>query len=161
MYTSSQRDNDLLTCSLPSTLKIVLADRVYVEKADLPTSAINRLMRLASFSNPDFYKTQAMRLSTYGKPRVISCAEDLPQHIALPRGCLSAVLDLFEQNGSQVVVEDKRFSGCAIHVRFDGELTMLQDTAAKAILAHDIGILSAATGFGKRLSLPILSPVAK
>lgn len=146
---SPQRDSNLLTCSLPSTLKIVLADRVYVEKADLPTSAINRLMRLASFTNPDFYKTQAMRLSTYGKPRVISCAEDLPHYIALPRGCLRAVKDLFEQGGSQVVVEDKRFSGCTIDVQFDGELTMLQDAAAKAILAHDIGILSAATGFGK------------
>ncbi|WP_391572677.1 DEAD/DEAH box helicase family protein [Cohnella sp.] len=149
-WTSSpQRDKDLLTGSLPITLKIILADRVYVEKAELPTSAINRLMRLASFSNPDFYKNQAMRLSTYGKPRVISCAEDLPRYIALPRGCLSAVQNLFEQNGVQVVVEDNRFSGSAIDARFDGELTMLQDTAAKAILAHDTGILSAATGFGK------------
>ncbi|XID92297.1 DEAD/DEAH box helicase family protein [Paenibacillaceae bacterium WGS1546] len=130
--------------SLPSELNIVMADRVYVDKSELPISAINRLMRLAFF-----YKTQAMRLSTYGKPRVISCAKDLPHYIALPRGCLSAVQDLFEQHGTEVVVEDKRFPGHAIDVRFDGELTMLQDAAAKAILAHDIGILSAATGFGK------------
>jgi hypothetical protein len=34
----------------------------------------------------EFYKTQAMRLSTYGKPRVIACGEDLPHHIGLPRG---------------------------------------------------------------------------
>jgi hypothetical protein len=30
-----------------------------------------------------------MRLSTAITPRVIACAEEFPQHIALPRGCLS------------------------------------------------------------------------
>jgi hypothetical protein len=35
---------------------------------------LNRLLRLAAFQNPEFYKAQAMRLSTYEKPRVISRA---------------------------------------------------------------------------------------
>ena len=51
----------------------------------------NRLLRLAAFQNPEFYKAQAMRLSTYDKPRVIACAEDHPHHIGLPRGCLDDV----------------------------------------------------------------------
>jgi hypothetical protein len=45
---------------------------------------LNRLIRLAAFQNPEFYKAQAMRLSTFGKPRIISCAEDFPQHAGLP-----------------------------------------------------------------------------
>ena len=32
-----------------------------------------------------------MRLPTYNKPRIIACAEDHPQHIGLPRGCLEEV----------------------------------------------------------------------
>jgi len=30
-----------------------------------------------------------MRLSTFGKPRIISCGQDFAQHVALPRGCLA------------------------------------------------------------------------
>ncbi|MDF2669036.1 MAG: restriction endonuclease subunit [Paenibacillus sp.] len=115
----------------------------------LPPSAINRLLRLASFSNPDFYKTQAMRLSTYGKPRVISCGEDLPNQIALPRGCYDAARAFFDQHNVRMEQQDKRNEGTAIAVNFTGTLTTLQDTAARAILVQDIGILSAATAFGK------------
>jgi hypothetical protein len=44
----------------------------------------NRLIRLAAFQNPEFYKTQAMRLSTYDKPRVIACAVDHAKNTCLP-----------------------------------------------------------------------------
>lgn len=127
----------------------VLADMVYVEKKDLQPAVINRIFRLAAFQNPDFYKTQAMRLSTFGKPRVISCAEDFPTHIGLPRGCLQAVIDFMKHHSINPVIVDERFQGDVIRVNFNGNLTMLQDTAARAILAHDTGILAAATAFGK------------
>ena len=58
-----------------------------------------RLGRLAAFQNPEFYKAQAMRLSVWDKPRVIGNAENYPQHIALPRGCLDAALALLKANG--------------------------------------------------------------
>lgn len=130
-------------------ISIVSSDRLYISKEGLTSSVINSLIKLASFSNPDFYKSQAMRLSTYGKPRVISCAEDLPHDIALPRGCIQSVLDFVKRNNSTIKIIDQRFVGITIHTQFNGQLSMLQDTAAKAIIAHDIGILSAATGFGK------------
>ena len=55
-----------------------------------------------------------MRLSTFGKPRVIGCAEDLLHHIALPRGLLKEVLDLFQSHSIAVDVTDHRFSGVPI-----------------------------------------------
>jgi len=58
----------------------------FFEKAQLPQVLANRLIRLAAFQNPEFYKAQAMRISVWDKPRVIGCAENYPQHIALPRG---------------------------------------------------------------------------
>ena len=36
-------------------------------------------------------KAQAMRLSVWDKPRVIGCAENFPNHIGLPRGCMDAI----------------------------------------------------------------------
>ena len=60
----------------------------------LPEAMLNQIIRLAAFQNPEFYKTQAMRLSTWDKPRIISCAEEFAHHIALPRGCLQEVSEL-------------------------------------------------------------------
>ena len=47
---------------LPKSVQIVRANLVYVEKKDLPPAMLNRLLRLAAFQNPEFYKAQAMRL---------------------------------------------------------------------------------------------------
>src|SRR5258708_36734167 len=81
---------------LPERVQIVRANLLYVEKQGLPPAMLNRLLRLAAFQNPEFYKAQAMRLPTYAKPRVIACGQDFPQHIAVPRGCLTAVLALLQ-----------------------------------------------------------------
>ena len=73
---------------LPPKVRAVLAQKLFVEKAGLPSPLINQIKRLAAFQNPEFYKKQSMRLSTATTPRVIACAEEFPEHIALPRGCL-------------------------------------------------------------------------
>jgi hypothetical protein len=65
-----------------------MSNRVYIEKRELPSAMLDRLIRIAAFQNPEFYRAQAMRLSTYGKPRIISCGEDFPEHLGLPRGCV-------------------------------------------------------------------------
>jgi superfamily II DNA or RNA helicase len=104
---------------------------------------------LAAFQNPEFYSAQAMRLSTFGKPRVIACAEDLLYHIALPRGLLKEVLDLFQSHGIAVYVADHRFSGVPIEVDFHADRRAGQTEAAKTLAACDDGILCAPTAFGK------------
>jgi superfamily II DNA or RNA helicase len=77
----------------------VLAQRLFVEKADLPSSVIDQIKRLAAFQNPEFYKKQSMRLSTATTPRVIACAEDLRRHVGLPRGCRSELEKLLGEHG--------------------------------------------------------------
>jgi hypothetical protein len=44
---------------------------------------LNRMIRVAAFQNPEFYKAQAMRLPTWDKPRVISCSEEFAQHVVV------------------------------------------------------------------------------
>lgn len=135
--------------SLPRVVRAVLAQRLFVEKAGLPSSLLNEIKRLAAFQNPEFYKKQSLRLSTALTPRVIACAEELAQHIALPRGCLGDVEELFQEHGIELQVEDQRQEGEALQVELKGELTTVQQEAAEALLRHDIGVFVAPPGVGK------------
>ncbi len=101
---------------------MTLANLVYFEKAELSQPLANRLIRLAAFQNPEFYRAQAMRRSVWDKPRVIGCAENYPRHIALPRGCLDAAQDLLRENAIHCDFRDERDTGELIDVRFVGTL---------------------------------------
>jgi len=96
----------LLEGPLPKELDIVLANQIYIEKAALPQPLANRLIRLAAFQNPEFYKAQAMRLPVWNKPRIIGCAENYPKHIGLPRGCLEELQHLLAENGVNCALQD-------------------------------------------------------
>ncbi|EKT1612298.1 DEAD/DEAH box helicase family protein [Salmonella enterica] len=138
-----------LLAPMPESLNITLANLIYFEKAQLPQTLANRLIRLAAFQNPEFYKTQAMRMSVWNKPRVIGCAENFPLHIALPRGCFEAALSLLRDNNVAYQLKDERFPGEAVAVEFSGTLRADQEAAIDDVLRHDTGVLCAPTAFGK------------
>jgi superfamily II DNA or RNA helicase len=137
---------------MPKSLNVTLANLIYFEKAQLSQALTNRLIRLAAFQNPEFYKAQAMRMSVWDKPRVIGCAENYPQHIALPRGCLDAALSLLRENGIAWELQDERFGGQPLDVSFVGSLRLDQEAAISGMLAHDAGVLCAPTAFGKTVT---------
>lgn len=141
-----------LAGTMPHSLTATLANLIYFEKAPLPQALANRLIRLAAFQNPEFYKAQAMRMSVWNKPRVIGCAENYPQHIALPRGCLDAALSLLRENGIACELKDERFAGDPLDVAFVGTLRIDQEMAISAMLQHDAGVLCAPTAFGKTVT---------
>ena len=130
-------------------MELVLGNQIYIPKQGLHPGLRNRLLRLAAFQNPEFYKAQAMRLSTYSKPRVIACAEDLPHHIGLPRGCLDDVRKTLTDLGVRTAIRDERRDGSRLEVKFQGELRQQQKAAADAMLRHETGVLAATTAFGK------------
>ena len=146
---SRRRREPPLVGPLPKTLELVLGDQIYIAKEHLPPGLRNRLVRLAAFQNPEFYRAQTMRLSTFGKPRVIHCAEDGPKYLALPRGCLGETQNLLSSLGIEASLRDERFGGTPLDVRFHGELRPEQQLAADAMAAHDTGVLAATTAFGK------------
>lgn len=135
--------------ALPKQLALTLGDQIYIKKDGLPAALRNRLLRIAAFQNPEFYKAQSMRLPTYGKPRIIGCAEDHARHFALPRGCLDDVQTLLADLRIETDIRDERFTGNPLDVNFEGELRTGQKTAAREMLARDTGVLSATTAFGK------------
>ncbi len=137
---------------MPKSLTVTLSKLIYFEKAQLPQSLANRLIRLAAFQNPEFYKKQAMRFSVWNEPRVIGCAENHPNHIALPRGCLDAALALLRDNSIGFELIDERYAGLPLDVAFAGSLRLDQELAVAAMLHHDAGVLCAPTAFGKTVT---------
>ncbi|EID2631586.1 DEAD/DEAH box helicase family protein [Escherichia coli] len=141
-----------LNIAVTEPLIITLANQIYFEKAQLPQALVNRLIRLAAFPNPEFYKAQAMRMSVWNKPRVIGCAENYPQHIALPRGCLDSALSFLRYNNIAAELIDKRFAGTECNAVFTGNLRAEQEEAVSALLRYDTGVLCAPTAFGKTVT---------
>lgn len=143
-----QRQADIAG-DLPDIIQAVLGNQIYIPKANLPPALINRLIRIAAFQNPEFYKAQAMRFPTYDKPRIISCCEDFSKYLGLPIGCLEEILQLFDSIGIRHTIKDERNEGFPIGINFKGKLTPEQQKAASALLQNETGVLSASTAFGK------------
>ncbi|TQM94057.1 TOTE conflict system archaeo-eukaryotic primase domain-containing protein [Roseinatronobacter monicus] len=140
-----------LDAPAPSTIKVTVADQIYIDRSELPSAMIAQLVRFAAFQNPEFYRAQAMRLPTFGKPRIVSCAELHPRHVALPRGCLDEALGFLFDHGVTADLDDLRENGTRLPetVRFRGELRAQQSRAFNALAEHDTGVLAATTAFGK------------
>ena len=128
---------------------IVRANMIYIPANGFAPRVRNQLLRLAAFRNPDFYKSQAMRLPIYDKPRIICAAEERDGYLALPRCCEPDLTELLETADASYEIEDKTFGGNEIQTTFKGELRPEQIPAAEALLAHNNGVLSATTAFGK------------
>lgn len=135
--------------SLQKEISCVLAQRLFIEKTGLPSRVITELKRLSAFQNPEFYRKQKMRMSTALTPRVVACSEELPLHLALPRGCASEAKQLLADFGGIPSVDDQRYTGEFTEHDFYGELTTVQQDAAQSILAHDIGVFVGPPGIGK------------
>lgn len=141
-----------MTGPLPESVHLVLANQIFLAKTDVPQPLVNRLIRLAAFQNPEFYKAQAMRLPVWNKPRIIGCAENFPEHIGLPRGCLDDILHLLEQNGIHAEIHDERVAGHKVRAKFVGTLRKDQKSAVREMLKHETGVLCAPTAFGKTVT---------
>lgn len=137
---SRKRPDKPITEPLPEQVRIVRGNLLYIEKANLPSAMLNRLIRAAAFQNPEFYRAQAMRLSTFGKPRVICCAEEFGRHLGLPWGCLEDVLALLRSHNIKADLVDERFVGEGINVSFCGTLRPLKQMAVAAMQPYDDGV---------------------
>jgi len=134
----------------PNQITLTLANHIYIKLDEIPSPLAARLKRLASFSNPVFFKTQAMKFSTHGIPRYITCARIEQGYLSLPRGCFDEALELLEEQNITAVIEDKREPGEKLNaLKFLGKLRKDQSKAVSVITKHDTGVLHASTAFGK------------
>ena len=134
----------------PDRIEIVKSNMLFIPKNGFSEKGLNHLKRLASFKNPMFYKQQAMRLSTYGHPRIITCADETKGYLCLPRGCEEELAAGFNSSKVKCKIIDKTNHCKKIDVEFNGELRdELQYSALEKLLSNDIGILCGTTAFGK------------
>jgi len=131
------------------TVRIVLADKAYVDKTGIKPRLQNKIRRLAAYNNPEYFRNQGMGISTFGIPRIVYSGEDTEQFIAIPRGCLNKLCENLKAAKIDYSVEDERNTGKEINVFFAGELYPEQQDAVNSLAGHDIGVLAATTGFGK------------
>lgn len=136
----------------PQTLTVTLSNGIFVPIQGISQRALNKMKRLAAFSNPDFYKKQAMRFSTWGTPRIIDCHQEHNGYIQLPRGCLGEMSNLLDRVHVNWGIQDERQSGRPIHVSFKGQLRQMQQEAAEAMINNQIGVLCGTTAFGKTVA---------
>ena len=130
-------------------MRITLSDGIYVDAVNLRPRIQNQIRRMAAFSNPVFYKNQAMGLSNFENYRYIYLGSDEGGFIKVPRGILENLIKECEKAGIEYEIEDKRSKGHPIHVEFIGKLKESQIPAVERLLQNDNGILNAATAFGK------------
>lgn len=133
----------------PKSIKVILKDMVYIDKANLDGVVKNSFRRLATFANPEFYKKQKLRMSVYNVPMVIDCSKEDEKYLNLPRGTYDYLESLCNVNNIEIISKDERFVGNKIEVKFNGSLKEEQQIAIDHMLKYDNGILCAPTGFGK------------
>jgi hypothetical protein len=150
-WETSKTKIELQRDDFPERIEIVRANMLFIPKEGISQKAMNRLKRFASFKNPMFYKQQAMRLPTYGHPRVISCADETEAYLCLPRGCEPELVSELEKLGIKIQHIDKTHQGRRIDVEFNGQLRDEQSLALSHLLQNDTGILSGTTAFGKTI----------
>lgn len=131
---------------------MIKADKVYIPLKSVSAKALNHLKRIAAFKNPEFYSKQAMRLSTYSIPRVISCFDITEDYLAMPRGCEDSIVAFLKDNEVAFDVVDETNHGRHIEVTFKGEEREEQLEAIEAMLSHNNGVLYATTAFGKTVT---------
>lgn len=130
-------------------ITITLANGIYIDTVGLKPRLQNALRRLAAYSNPEFYKKKALGFSTRNIPRIVFCGEDVSGYIHLPRGCAEKLTAQLDSAEIPYILSDERQVGREIKVNFKGTLYPQQADAAARMLEHDIGVLCAATAFGK------------
>ena len=133
-------------------ITITVADKIYIPLNSISAKVLNHIKRIAAFRNPEFYKKQAMRMSTYGIPRIISCFDITDDYLAMPRGCKEAIMKLLDSNGAKYTIVDETNHGKAVAVTFLGTEREEQLDAIESLLPFDNGVLHATTAFGKTVT---------
>lgn len=128
---------------------LIISNRLYVDTSNISNKMKRDIRRMAAFSNRQYFQNLAMDLPNYNTPRYIYLGSDEGKYIVLPRGLSEKMLSKLTQADIPYSIRDKRSEGKPVRVRFNGKLRESQKEAVKAMMAHDNGILHAATAFGK------------
>lgn len=152
----SQIKEPRILTSMPKIIKVNKKNGLYIIKKGIPSSILSKMILLSTFKNPEFYKAQSKRMSTYGMHRVISCFEEDSKHLILPRGCYPELVKLLKEHSIEMETVTDQFGGESIEANFEGQLTSQQEEAVLELMKYENGTLAATTGFGKTVTAAAL-----
>ncbi|WP_045516685.1 TOTE conflict system archaeo-eukaryotic primase domain-containing protein [Neobacillus niacini] len=152
----SQIKESRFLSSIPKIIKVNKKNGLYIVKEGIPSSILSKMILLSTFKNPEFYKAQSKRLSTYGMQKVISCFEEDSKHLILPRGSYAELEKLLKEHSIEMEIVTDQFEGESIEANFKGQLTSQQEEAVTELMRHENGTLAASTGFGKTVTAAAL-----
>lgn len=144
-----KKEKHLFNDDVIGKLQIVLGDGIYVDTLNLMPRLQNQIRIMAAFDNPVYYKNKTLGYSNYYNFSSVYMGKDIDGYIRIPRGLLEELISACSKASIPYEISDQREKGRPIRVSFKGDLRLQQDLAAQALLAHDTGVLSAATAFGK------------
>lgn len=145
------KNSEIEAGSVKGVVRIVLADRIYIDSTGMSNKTKRQLRRMATFSNKQYFQNQAMDMPNYDESRFIYLGSDEGKYIVLPRGLREEILKKFDNAGISYKIEDKRTKGQELNISFRGELRESQIPAVETMLENETGILHAATAFGKTI----------
>lgn len=134
----------------PATVPARLSAMLAISTAGLPPQLLAALKHAASFHNPEFYRKQNQRFSTWNTPRLV-CGFDAtdPDWLKLPRGLADEAAQLIAAAGGTLAISSDLPEHPEVTARFTGELSDIQQQAVEAMTPHPTGVLVAPPGSGK------------
>lgn len=82
-------------------MEALLDAMLEIATAGLSPQLLAALKHAASFHNPEFYRRQKMRRSTWGVPRLVCCFDSTdPDWLKVPRGLADEAVELIARRGS-------------------------------------------------------------
>ncbi|HEX9546968.1 MAG TPA: hypothetical protein VF942_06495, partial [Acidimicrobiales bacterium] len=91
----------------PAVIGGIRGSMVGVERAGLPPWLVADLKHLATTRNPEFYRRQQQRRSTWPHSAVIRSYEEDLEHLWLPRGLEEAISRIVAEAGSRLELIDR------------------------------------------------------
>ena len=126
-----------------------LFSQIKINIKDLPSQLVFSLRKLAIFANPEFFRKQRMRFSTWNIPKYVFCGEQTENSLILPGGLVDSCKEICESTGAEFCIKDKRPSYRKFRLSFKGKLRKDQKQAMDILLQHEKGVLIAPPGIGK------------
>lgn len=133
----------------PAQINCTIGASLSVEKSGIPPWLLGRIKHLALLYNPQFYEREKLRLSTARIPRFVKCYEEDTSHLHLPRGTLEDLKEIAKSAGSVLSLVESRPVPDRMCLKFRALLLPRQETAMRAVLRNDMGVLVAPPGAGK------------
>ena len=134
--------------TLAGELVLRVDSQIHIPRT-VPIPVLAALKRLATFANPVFHEKLRLRFPTFDTPRFLFGGEWHTDRLVLPRGLLDAAVQILEDAGAEVQLQDHRETGQRCAWSFRGDLRTEQHQAVREMVGHDVGVLCAPPGSGK------------